>query len=230
MEPVVALVVAAGSGVRLGGERPKALRELNGKALVARSMDALAAGGATHAVVVVGPGLQDEFATALADAPIPFQLVPGGSERQDSVGNGLSALSVDPALAACRVVLVHDAARALVPPLVVERVIAAVEGGAAVCIPVVPVIDTIRELTADGSRVVDRTRLRAVQTPQGFDRSVLITAHARLRESGLQVTDDAAAAEVLGYPVAFVEGSRESIKITEPLDLVIAEAIERSRS
>jgi len=229
-EPVVAVVVAAGSGSRLGGETPKALRAVAGRSLVARSVAQLAAGGCTDAVVVVAPGLENAFAEALADAPIPCLLVPGGAERQDSVRLGLDAVAAAPALAGCRVVLVHDAARALVPAAVVTRVIAAVRDGAEAVIPVVPVVDTVRRVDAAGSLVVDRAGLRAVQTPQGFDLAVLAAAHARIAEEGVAVTDDAAACEHLGRRVTLVEGARESLKVTEPLDLLFAEAIARSET
>jgi 2-C-methyl-D-erythritol 4-phosphate cytidylyltransferase len=225
IEPVVAVVVAAGSGVRLGGGVPKALRDLAGRPLVTRSVEQLASGGCTHAVVVVADGVQDLFADALAAAPIPCRLVLGGAVRQDSVRHGLDAVDADPALAGCRVVLVHDAARALVPASVVAGVIAAVRAGAKAVIPVVPVIDTIRQVTDAGSRVVDRSVLRAVQTPQGFDRRTLTDAHAIVAADGFEVTDDAAACEYAGHDVTLVEGARESMKVTEPLDLVLAEAI-----
>jgi len=92
----------------------------------------------------------------------------------------------------------------------------------------VPVIDTIRQVTASGSRVVDRSDLRAVQTPQGFDLGTIAQAHALLVCEGLEVTDDAAACEHAGHTVTLVEGARESLKVTEPLDLVLAEAIARA--
>ncbi len=218
-------MVAAGSGTRLGGESPKALREVGGVSLVARSVALLAEGGCTDAIVVVSDGTQDAFGAALAWSPIPVRLVPGGAARQDSVRLGLDAVAADPRLGACGVVLVHDAARALVPPAVVERVVAAVRGGAAAVIPVIAVVDTIRQLTDAGSCVVDRATLRAVQTPQGFDRAALADAHALIARDRVDVTDDAAACEYAGHPVTLVEGSRESLKVTEPLDLVLAEAI-----
>mgnify|MGYP003376361238 FL=1 len=90
-------------------------------------------------------------------------------------------------------------------------------------------MDTIREVDEGGSHVVDRSRLRAVQTPQGFDREVLVEAHARLRVTGEHVTDDAAAVEALGWPIVLVEGSREAFKITEPFDLAVAEALAGGR-
>ena len=224
MDPVVAVVVAAGSGVRLGGDVPKALRTIGGISLVRRSVDALADGGVSWAVVVTPPGMGADFDAVLSGGVLPYTLIDGGAIRQESVGRGLAAVDAE-----CRVVLVHDAARPLVPPEVTARVIAAVRDGAVACVPVTPVVDTIRQVTAGGSQVIDREELRAVQTPQGFDRGVLMVAHERLAASGQSVTDDAAAVEALGFPVTLVEGSRESFKITNPLDLIVAESISRSR-
>ena len=230
MEPVVAIVVAAGSGSRLGGSVPKALRELDGRPLVSHSLSALAAGGVGRAILVIAAGLGDEFAPAIAAPPIPTSWVAGGPERQESVRAGLAAIAADPALAESRFVLVHDAARALVPPDVVRRVIEALRAGAVAAIPVVPVVDTIREVTLAGSATVDRSSLRVVQTPQGFLRSALAAGHRLVRDTGLQVTDDAAVIEALGEPVTLVAGDREALKVTEPLDLQFAEAILRSRT
>jgi len=220
-EPVVAIVVAAGSGVRLGGEVPKAVRPLVGRPLVSWSVAALAAGGVTEVVVVVGDGLQDVFAEALVDAPIPWRLVVGGATRQESVARGIAALP------AGEIVLVHDAARPLVPAEVVRGVVEAVRSGASAVIPVVPMSDTIRQVADAGSVVVDRTGLRAVQTPQGFARDVLVTAH--VAAAGKDYTDDAAVCEASGYEVVLVPGSREALKITEPYDLAVAEAIVAGR-
>ena len=224
--PVVAIVVAAGSGSRLGGDVPKALREVGGVPLVVRSVTQLAAGGVDAAVVVVADGTQGAFEAALADAPIPCGIVPGGAERQHSVANGISLITLHGSLEDAEVVLVHDAARAFVPAEVVARVIDAVRQGADAVVPVVPVVDTIRELVDEASVVIDRSALRAVQTPQGFKRAVLAEAHDALAESGQVVTDDAAAAEYLGHEVTLVEGSREAFKVTEPFDLVIAETLD----
>lgn len=216
-EPVVAIVVAAGSGVRLGGDRPKALTLLGGRPLIAHALDALAAGGVGRAVVVVADGLQDEFTQALRSAPIPCTVTAGGAFRQESVARGLAAMGE------ASVVLVHDAARPLVPARVVQGVIDAVVGGATAAVPVVEVVDTIRQVDEDGSHLVDRTTLRAVQTPQGFNAQILVEAHDAA--AGQELTDDAAVCEAAGYPVLLVAGSRESLKITEPSDLVAAEAI-----
>lgn len=228
--PVVAVVVAAGAGLRLGGEQPKALREVAGRSLVRHSLDNLARGGVEQAVVVIAPGEQGAFETALADSPIPAGYVFGGARRQDSVRAGLAAIAGDPAAADCRYVLVHDAARALVPPTVVAAVIAALQAGAHGCVPVVAMVDSIRKVAESGvSEVIDRSVLRAVQTPQGFQRQVLIDALAQAAELGREVSDDATAVEALGHQIVLVPGSREAMKVTEPIDLVLAEAIARSR-
>jgi 2-C-methyl-D-erythritol 4-phosphate cytidylyltransferase len=220
-EPVVAIVVAAGSGVRLGGDVPKTLRLLDGRPLVRWSVDALAAGGVTEVVVVVGEGLQDTYGSALADAAVPCRIVVGGTTRQESVSRGIAALPEGD------IVLVHDAARPLVPHEVVRAVVDAVRLGADAVIPVVVVSDTVRQVLGAASTVVDRSGLRAVQTPQGFSRTALVAAHAA--PGGAEFTDDAALCEASGYQVVLVAGSREALKITEPLDLAVAEAIVKGR-
>lgn len=227
--PVVAIVVAAGAGVRLGAGQPKALREVAGRTLVRHSLDGLAAGGVNRAVVVIPDGERAAFETALADSPILAATVLGGARRQDSVRAGLAAIAGDPLLAECEYVLVHDAARAMVPGDMVARVIEALAQGAVGCVPVLPVTDSIRRLTADGSEVVDRSPLRIVQTPQGFLRTVLAEALERAESNGLEVTDDASAVAALGHPVSLVDGDRAALKVTEPTDLVLVEAIARSR-
>ncbi|OYN92507.1 2-C-methyl-D-erythritol 4-phosphate cytidylyltransferase [Parenemella sanctibonifatiensis] len=218
VEPVAAIVVAAGSGVRLGGGEPKALRLLGGESLVRHSVRAMVAGGCSRVVVVVAAGMEDRFAADLSDFPVT--VVAGGKERQESVAAGLAALDPEPPF-----VLVHDAARPLVPVEVVDRVIEAVEDGATAVIPVIPVVDSIRQVTGEGSAVVDRAALRAVQTPQGFETAVLKLAHAHVAEQGIAVTDDAAACEALGREVVLVAGDVASMKITNPHDLALAAAL-----
>lgn len=229
-EPVVAVVVAAGSGVRLGGTTPKALRAIAGRPLVSLGLEALAAGGVDRAVVVIARGAESAFETALADAPIPTAYVTGGVRRQDSVRAGLRAIAGDPEAAGCRFVLVHDAARPLVPAAVVARVIEALRSGAGAVVPAVPVVDSMRSVDAAGvSRTVDRSVLRSVQTPQGFPIAVLDEALRRAADDGRDVTDDATAAEAIGVPVVVVDGSADALKITGPADLAVAEAILRGR-
>lgn len=228
-EPVVALVVAAGSGVRLGGEVPKALRPLSGRALVTRSVDALRAGGCTDFVIVIAPGLQAAFEDALADHRDAIHFVLGGARRQDSVAAGLEYLDAHATLRESTIVLVHDAARPLVPAAVVETVIGTIARGAKAVIPVIAVIDSVRRVGEADSQIVDRATLRAVQTPQGFDRATLTAAHRAIAADGVEVTDDAAVCERQGIHVELVEGSRDSLKVTEAIDLIQAEAILQMR-
>lgn len=197
--------------------------ELCGVPIVRRAVDALVDGGVRRVVVVAPTSHLDEFRAILADVATPVAVVPGGKERQDSVRLGLDALGD------ASVVLVHDAARPLVSARVVGDVVDAVRDGARAVIPVLPVVDTIRRQTADGSCIVDRDELRAVQTPQGFDGALLREAHRNAVECALAVTDDASACEALGEPIVFVSGDREALKITEPFDLLVAEAIVGAR-
>lgn len=222
-EPVVAVVVAAGSGSRLGARLPKALVELDGVPLVRRAVEALRAGGVGELVVTIPGGFEADFEQALLGLDV--HLVRGGAVRQESVRIGLATLAApDDA-----VVLVHDAARALVPPEVVRGVVDAVASGAEVVIPVVPVIDSIRRIDGEASEIVDRAALRAVQTPQGARLASLRAAHARVAAEGVEVTDDAAVCEHVGLSVALVPGHRDALKITEPVDLVLAGALLRER-
>lgn len=218
-QPVVALVAAAGSGTRLGAAVPKALVELAGTPLVRRSVEQLAAGGVGRCVVTIPAGFEDAFAAALAGAPVPCELVVGGAERQDSVRLGLAAVGE------ASIVLVHDAARPMVPAEVTASVIEAVAAGHIAVVPVTPMIDSLRELDGENSWVVERSNYRAVQTPQGFDFSMLVAAHELCFTQGTVVTDDASCCEVAGHRVHLVTGARESFKITEPIDLMTAEAL-----
>ncbi|WP_297739945.1 2-C-methyl-D-erythritol 4-phosphate cytidylyltransferase [uncultured Tessaracoccus sp.] len=222
MQPVAAIVVAAGSGSRLRRELPKALVDVGGVPMVRRSVDVLRSAGVGQIVVVAHPGHPDQFRAALLGLT-ELTIVSGGAERPESVRKGLDEVDAP-------VVLVHDAARPLVPVRVVNTVMQALASGAQAVIPVVPVIDSMRRVEGEGSAVVDRAALRAVQTPQGFVADVLRAGHRHVQQHGIAVTDDASACELIGAPITFVEGDREAMKITEPLDLVLAEAMWRARS
>lgn len=215
MTRVAAVVAAAGSGVRLGGSTPKALRLLGDQPLLVRAVAALRAGGVDE-VVVVAPEAYLHQVGGLVPGCLVLR---GGATRQQSVLNGLTALSSE-----AEIVLVHDAARALAPASLVARVIAAVESGHDAVIPGLGVTDTIK--TVDGLSVVvgtvDRRTLRAIQTPQGFRRALLEQAHAG---GPSEATDDAALVEQLGKSVYVVDGDRLALKITTPEDLVIAAAL-----
>ncbi|SCL67103.1 2-C-methyl-D-erythritol 4-phosphate cytidylyltransferase [Micromonospora chersina] len=214
---VAVLVPAAGAGVRLGPGAPKALRLLGGEPLLVHAVRRIAAAPSVHTVVVAAPAADVEAVRAMLAPVAPVTVVPGGAERQASVAAALAAVPAGP-----DIVLVHDAARALTPPELVESVAAAVRAGHDAVIPVLPVVDTVKEVDA-GERVlgtVDRAALRAVQTPQGFRRSVLTAAH---EAAGDALTDDAGLVEKLGVPVDCVPGSELALKITRPFDLALAE-------
>lgn len=150
-------------------------------------------------------------------------VIAGGASRRASVAACLDELrDVD-------VVLVHDAARPLTPSSVAVRVLDALQGGATAVVPAVPVADTIKQVEQGVVvRTIERAKLFAVQTPQGFARQVLASAHASAPEA-VHATDDAALVESLGLPVNVVEGAAEGFKITHPIDLRVAEAVLLSR-
>ncbi|MEU5630842.1 2-C-methyl-D-erythritol 4-phosphate cytidylyltransferase [Streptomyces rishiriensis] len=225
-----AVIPAAGRGVRLGPGAPKALRALSGTPMLIHAVRALAASRAVSLVVVVAPPDGAAGVKSLLDAhALPdrtdFLVVPGGDTRQESVKLGLDALPPE-----YEIVLVHDAARPLVPVDTVDAVIEAVREGAPAVVPALPLADTVKEVEpaaapGDAEPVVatpERARLRAVQTPQGFDRATLVRAHETVEKD---VTDDAGMVEQLGLTVVVVPGHEEAFKVTRPLDLVLAEAV-----
>ena len=212
----VGIVAAAGSGLRLGADRPKALVALAGRPLVSWSVETLLGSGVAEVVVAV-PG--DELAAFAAVLPPEVRLVVGGATRTASVRAALAAAS-----GSADAVLVHDAARPLTPPDVVTRVLAALAGGAPAVVPVLPVVDTTVRVDGDGlvTGALPRETLRRVQTPQGFARAVLVDAYDRLPD-GAELTDDAAVVRAAGVPVATVAGDDRAAKVTVPHDLVLAE-------
>ena len=222
MSRVGVVIVAAGSGTRLGADVPKAFVPLAGEPLLGHALrGALAC--ADEVVVVAPADWQDAAREVVAATGGPewaayVTVVPGGAERGDSVAAGLRALGPD-----VDVVLVHDAARALAPAELFDRVAATVRDGAPAVVPGLPVVDTIKQVDVAG-RVVgtpDRATLRAVQTPQGFRRDVLERAHALSTDA----TDDAALVERLGEPVLVVEGDARALKVTTADDLETAARI-----
>lgn len=220
---VAVLVPAAGAGVRLGPGRPKALRPLAGEPLLVHAVRRIAAAPSVHTIVVAAPAAEVEAVRDLLAPVAPVIVVPGGVDRQASVAAALAAVPTGPAI-----VLVHDAARALTPPELIESVAEAVRSGHDAVVPVLPVVDTIKEV-GTGEVVlgtVDRSALRAVQTPQGFRRTVLVTAHAAASDP---MTDDAGLAEKQGVPVVCVPGSEYAMKITRPFDLALAEHLLSAR-
>ena len=231
---VIALIAAAGQGTRLGAEVPKAYVELRGRTLLERSLRALLASGVVDEVIVlVSPDMEAEAARIIgridavgatgAASAAPIRLVHGGSERADSVWAGLQAIPDEDA-----VVLIHDAARALTPPAIVRDVAKRVLEGAPAAVPVVPVADTIKEVAADAVvSTPDRSRLRAVQTPQAFRLSALRQANLDYwgEQPEFTATDDASLMEWHGENVATVPGDTLAFKITTPIDLTLAHAL-----
>ncbi|HYN67903.1 MAG TPA: 2-C-methyl-D-erythritol 4-phosphate cytidylyltransferase [Ornithinibacter sp.] len=214
------VVVAAGSGTRLGAALPKAFVALRGRPLLGYALDTVGRLPHLRRVVVVAPPEHTDPSGPLwagIHLPLDVAVVAGGAERTDSVAAGLAALGdVD-------IVLVHDAARCLTPLEVFERVVDAVRGGAAGAVPGLPLVDTVK--TVDPSGIItgtpDRASLRAVQTPQGFAREVLVSAY----RSGVAATDDAALVELGGHHVVVVEGDPLAFKVTSPDDLEHAERV-----
>ncbi|MFF8787319.1 2-C-methyl-D-erythritol 4-phosphate cytidylyltransferase [Streptomyces sp. NPDC015125] len=226
-----AVIPAAGRGVRLGPGTPKALRALGGTPMLVHAVRAMAASRAVSLIVVVAPpDGAAEVGHLLHEHPLAertdLAVVPGGQTRQESVQLGLAALpdTID-------VVLVHDAARPLVPVETVDAVIAAVRDGAPAVVPALPLADTVKQVDPQPQGTPEpvvgtpeRALLRAVQTPQGFDLATLRKAHDTVVE-GEGATDDAGLVERLGSPVVVVPGHEEAFKVTRPLDLVLAEAV-----
>ena len=219
-----AILVAAGKGVRMGAGVDKLFLEVAGRPVVVHTwqrFDGLPNIG--EIILVVRPGTQDTFARLAEQYPFqkPFRIVTGGAERQDSVWNGLQALSV-----AAEMVAIQDAARPCTDGgLIAATLQAAQESGAAVAAQ--PVTDTLKE-SADGrfiQRTLDRARLWSVQTPQTFRVEVIRRALAEVRRRGLIFTDDTAACELIGQPVRLVSSAAPNPKVTVPGDLPFIETL-----
>lgn len=196
---------------------PKAFVRVAGITLLDRAVEQVRGSGVVARTVVVVP--RDRVAEVAGLLPGAV-VVAGGSTRQESVRAGLRVLDT-----AVDVVLVHDAARALTPPRVFADVVDAVRSGHDVVVPAVELHDTVRALDGDASVLVERSTLRAVQTPQGFRREVLERAHAHRGVGAPPATDDATLAERAGHRVFLVPGAPEAFKVTRPLDLILAESL-----
>lgn len=217
------VIVAAGKGSRVGGEELKQFRWVAGKPMLLHSVQTFMARPDVASVVVVLPRSH-----AADPPPWLFQcdldrllVSVGGRERGESVANGLEDLEDE-----IETVLVHDAARPLVPDDVIDRVVASARAGHAT-VPALPVVDTLKRVSDDGTvtETVDRAALWRVQTPQGFPRETIFRAHAEARRAGITATDDAGLCERLGIPVHIVLGSERAMKITDESDFARAEAL-----
>jgi 2-C-methyl-D-erythritol 4-phosphate cytidylyltransferase len=193
--------------------------------MLVHAVRALAASRSVDLVVVAAPGDQlDAVSAMLADHGVATDVtvVTGGETRQDSVARALIALPAD-----VDVVLVHDAARPLVPEELVTAVVSAVRNGHEAVVPGLPVVDTVKQVDAgeDVVTTVDRSVLRAIQTPQGFQRGLLQRAHASADLDDRPATDDAGLVERIGGRVHVIPGHEEAFKVTRPFDVVMAEAV-----
>ncbi len=206
-----AIIAGAGMGHRLGADIPKALIQLDGITLVERAFAALSK--VVDEIVITAPaGYEEQFRQIVGESA---KVITGGVLRSDSVNLALNALSPS-----VKYVLVHDAARALATQDLASRVLQDLKSGAPAVIPALNVVDTIKEVDRDGyvRSTPDRAALRAVQTPQGFELSVLRRAH----EASADATDDAALVEALGIKVKTIAGEARAMKITNPEDLAVA--------
>src|SRR5437660_4116924 len=220
MSRAAAVVVAAGRGVRFGGD--KLSRPLRRRPVLQWTLAAFEACAAIDTITLVVSEENRKAAAGLVRAAgfaRVAAIVPGGAERQESVFRGLRA--APPA----GLVAVHDGARPLIAPALIARCVeAAAEHGAAA--PAVPVVDTLKRIDPEGRmrETVDRRALRAIQTPQVFRWALLWEAHEAAARDGYTGTDDAALVERLGHPVFPVPGDPRNLKITTPADLTLAEA------
>lgn len=225
MPRTAALVPAAGRGERLGPGAPKALRDIGGVPMLVHAVKALSSAPGVDVVVVAAPAdAVDQTRSLLAQvaSDTDVEVVSGGDTRAESVARALIALPDD-----VDVVLVHDAARPLVPVELVTSVVNAVRAGHRAVVPGLAVVDTIKRVDDAGAvqETVPRAALRAIQTPQGFDRALLQRAHAAVDPDAVSATDDAGLVEAMGEAVLVIPGHEEAFKVTRPMDVVMAEAV-----
>lgn len=226
-----AVIVAGGSGSRMGAEMPKQFLELCGRPILWYTLNTFLSAYEDMPIVLVAPEHHRETTRALVATtafPKRIELVIGGATRFESVRNGLATIGEENAHGAPSpggeesVIFVHDGVRCLVSRELIHRCYeGAVRHGSA--IPVVDSRDSVRLVTAAGSEAIDRTRIKLVQTPQTFLSTILLPAYkADFRES---FTDEASVVEAAGHPIHLVEGEVDNIKITVPTDLTVAERV-----
>lgn len=218
------IIVAGGSGRRMGGALPKQFMMLDNEPILARSINRIHEALPAAEIVVVLPEEHVELWKNIAARfdVARHKIALGGKERFHSVKNGLAALSEG-----VRTIAIHDAVRPLASKKLIIKLLLAAEKSVAV-IPAVAPIDSYRIVEGDDSRIIDRSALRMVQTPQVFHAEVLRAAYEQPFSSTF--TDDASVMEAAGHKVTLVEGERENIKITTPSDMLIAEAIINAES
>ncbi len=214
-----AIIVAGGKGLRMGADLPKQFLPVGGKPVLMRTLEAFYAYNPAMRIVLVLPCDQQDYWQKLCREhgfSLPHMVADGGETRFHSVRNGLRLVEAPGWVA------VHDGVRPFVSQEVIARCFRLAAEKRAV-VPVVPVVETLRQIEGDSSRTVSRDAYRLVQTPQVFDSALLKEAYAQPYTPAF--TDDASVVEAMGVPVYLTEGNRENIKITTPFDLKVAEAL-----
>ena len=214
------IIVAGGKGLRMGSDIPKQFLPIAGKPVLMRTLERFRAYSSTLQIVLVLPEAQQDYWKQLCkqyDFKVDYQLANGGQTRFHSVQNGLALVPDD----AEGVVGVHDGVRPFPSIDVILNCYDTARTKKAV-IPVIPVVETVRQLKSEGSITVPRDQYRLVQTPQTFDIQLLKAANRQPYNDGF--TDDASVVESYGHAITLVEGNRENIKITTPYDIIVAEA------
>jgi 2-C-methyl-D-erythritol 4-phosphate cytidylyltransferase len=224
MQQVSAIIVAAGSGIRLGSALPKAFVRLTGRTILSYSLQTLASVTAVVELVLAVPAGMERAAREEINAAgleLPVKITAGGRERQESVRIALALTSAESEL-----VVVHDAARPFASPELFQRCLRQAERTGA-AIAGIPVSDTLKRVDQSGriSATLERAGLWQAQTPQAFVRELLIEAHERALQNQIVATDDADLVERIGHEVEVVEGSPVNLKITTADDLTLAEAL-----
>lgn len=212
MKNTSVIIVAAGRGIRAGGDLPKQFVALGGRPLLMHTIDAFAT-KCDQTIVVLPAAYIDKWEELCEelDFRTPHSIAEGGDERFNSVRSGIKQVAAD-----AEIVLVHDGVRAFVSEALIDRVIEAARDNGAI-VPAVPVTDTLRKV---GGGIVSRSEVMAVQTPQGFSADIIRRSYDRRFDSSF--TDDGSVVEAAGYAVEMVEGEVENFKITTPYDLKIA--------
>lgn len=215
------IIVAGGKGLRMGSDIPKQFLPIAGKPVLMRTLERFRVYSSTLQIVLVLPEAQQDYWKQLCkqyDFKVEYQLANGGQTRFHSVQNGLALVPDD----AEGVVGVHDGVRPFPSIDVIRNCYETARTKKAV-IPVIPVVETLRQLKSEGSITVPRDQYRLVQTPQTFDIQLLKAANRQPYNDGF--TDDASVVESYGHAITLVEGNRENIKITTPYDIIVAEAL-----
>lgn len=215
------VVVAGGKGLRMGGDVPKQFQLLGGLPILMHTLNRMSEAAPEATLILVLPEQQQSYWKELCTQyrfAVPHLLANGGETRFHSVQNGLALIPDE----AQGVVGVHDGVRPFVSVEVIQRCMQKA-GELGAVIPVIPVVDTVRQLTGDGSRTVNREDYKLVQTPQTFRIELIKKAYGQPYQPGF--TDDASVVEAMGCPVALVEGNRENIKMTTPFDKLVGEML-----